>query len=204
LSSKDLDWLLRNPQKQAVATLYRPFGTGVRNQFGLWGGNQELRDSCGVDDPEGCSVAIFDRLWELVRSDADPALVRQLDCQFQLAGAIHINYKGFYKLTTGELLKAMQSQIDDQLRKIAATGTSMCQRSLTLETEGKPDMHYFVDASFAKARKGQPKDQPTETSLEMLLGWLGIGNFFMVSHVPPKITLNFTRKCQFPTPPYLY
>jgi hypothetical protein len=36
LSAKSSDWLLRNPQKQAVATLYRPFGTGVRNQFAQW------------------------------------------------------------------------------------------------------------------------------------------------------------------------
>src|SRR5438477_12205812 len=85
LSPKDLDWILRSPQRQAVGTLYRPFGTGVRNQFGLWGGNQELRASCGTDDPEGCSMVIFNRLWQSVRSDANPTLVRQLDCQFQLA-----------------------------------------------------------------------------------------------------------------------
>jgi hypothetical protein len=82
----------------------------------------------------------------------------------------------------------------------SVTETPMCQNSLTLETEGKPDIHCFVDASFAKNRKGQS----TETSLEMLLGRLGVRNFFTASHVPPKITLNFTRKCQFPTPPYLY
>lgn len=96
LSARDLDWLLRNPQKQAVAALYRPFGTGVRNQFGLWGDNQQLRDSCGGNNPEGCSVMIFNRLWASVRSDADPSLVRELDCQFQLADAIRINYKGFH------------------------------------------------------------------------------------------------------------
>ena len=74
LSAKDLDWLLRNPQKQAVAILYRPFGMGVRNQFGLWSDNQQLRDSCGENNPEGCSVVIFNRLWESVRSDADASL----------------------------------------------------------------------------------------------------------------------------------
>ena len=59
--------------------------------------------------PEGCSVVIFNGLWESVRADADPLLVRQLDCQFQLAEAIRINYKGFYKLTTGELLNVKVS-----------------------------------------------------------------------------------------------
>lgn len=200
LSPKDLDWILRNPQKHAVATLYRPFGTGVRNEFGLWGGNQALRDSCGVNDPEACSMVIFNRLWESVRSDVDPGLVRQLDCQFQLADAIHIKYKGFYKLTTGELLKAMQVQIDDQMSKLAATGAPMCQTSLKLEELGKPNKRCFVDASFARNRA----DQAKEASLELILGWLGFRNFFVSSHVPPKITLNFSRQCQFRTPPYLY
>jgi hypothetical protein len=204
LSPKDLDVVLRNPQKDVVYRLYRPFGTGVRNEFRLWGDNQELRDSCGDNNPEGCSVVIFNRLWASVRADADPLLVGQLDCQFQLAEAIRINYKGFYKLTTGELIKAMQSQINDQMVVFAANGTPVCLNSLTLEVEGKPDMGCFVDASFAEHRKGQPKNQPTETTLEMILGWLGVRNFFMASHAPPKINLNFTRKCQFHSPPYLY
>jgi|SRR5579859_155243 len=198
LSPKDLDWILRNPQKQVVTTLYRPFGTGVRNEFGLWGKNQELRTSCGVNDPEGCSVVIFNRLWQSVRSDADPTLVRQLDCQFQLTEAIQINGKEFYKLTTGELLKVMQSQIDNQMAKLTGKGTPMCQSSLALEAAGKPDMHCFVDASFAK----EPGDQ--EETLQLLLLRLGIRNVFTISHTPPKIILNFTRECQFPTPPYLY
>jgi hypothetical protein len=204
LSAKNLDWLLRNPQKQAVATLYRPFGTGVRNQFGLWGENQQLRDSCGVNDPEGCSVVIFNRLWESVRSDADPALVRQLDCQFQLTEAIQINYKGFRNLTTGELIKRLQSQIDAQMATFEARGQSPCQNALDIVVEGKPDKHCFMDASFAKPRKGQPKDQPMETSLEMILGWLGVRNFFMARHVPPQVVLNFTRQCHFPNPPPSY
>lgn len=37
LKPKDLDWILRNPKDQVVWTLYRPFGTGVRNEFGLLG-----------------------------------------------------------------------------------------------------------------------------------------------------------------------
>jgi hypothetical protein len=201
LSARDLEWLLRNPQKQAVATLYRPFGMGVRNQFGLWGDNQQLRSSCGVNNPEGCSVVIFNRLWESVRSDADPSLVRRLDCQFQLAEAIRINYKRFHNLTIGALQKALQSQIDDQMAKFEATGQPPCQSSLVIELEGKPDKHCFVDASFARRRKGQPQDQPADTSLEMILGWLGVRNFFMARHVPPNVVLNFTRPCHFPSPP---
>ena len=200
LSAKDLDWILRNPKKEVVFTLYRPFGTGVRNEFGLWGSNQELRQSCGDNDPEGCSVVILNRLWESVRADADPALVQKLDCQFQLAEAIHIDEKGFYKLNTGELIKALQAQIDEQLSKIASSGAPVCQSSLTLEIAGKPDMHCFVDAPSAKDQK----KVPAEMTLEMALGGLAFSNLFTVSHLPPTITLNFARKCQFSSPPYLY
>jgi hypothetical protein len=94
LKPKDLEWILRNPKDQVVQTLYRPFGTGVRNEFGLWGDNAALHESCGDKDPEGCSVVIFKRLWESVRADADPSFVRQLDCQFELAESIHINESG--------------------------------------------------------------------------------------------------------------
>jgi len=205
LSAKDLDWLLRTPQKRAVATLYRPFGTGVRNKFHLWGDNQQLRDSCGVNDPEGCSVVIFNRLWESVRSDADPSLVRQLDCQFQLAEAIEINYKGFYGITTRGLLEQLQSQVNAQMANLEHASTPPCQNSLTLEVEGKPVKDCFVDASFARHRKGQPNDQPTdqptEANLETVLGWLGVRNFFMARHVPPEIVLNYSRQCQFRNPP---
>ena len=200
LKSKDLDWILRSPKEEVVWTLYRPFGTGVRNEFGLWGDNQALHESCGDKDPEGCSVVIFNRLWESVRADADRSLVQQLDCQFQVAQAIHIDEAGFYKLTTGELVKAIQSQVNDQLSKLAASGTTLCQTSLTLELAGKPDAPCFVDAPHGK----QASDQAKDITLDKALNGLGFLNLFRTVHEPPKITLDFARKCQFPTPPYLY
>jgi len=200
LKPKDLDWILRNPQKEAVSILYRPFGTGVRNQFGLWGSNQKLRDSCGTNDPEGCSVVIFNRLWESVRADADPSLVRQLDCEFQVAKSIQINEKGFYKLTTRELIKSLQSQINQQLAKLNSTGAPSCQSSLKLEVAGKPDTSCYVDAPTSPNHLNGPK----KVSLSDALAGLGFLNLFNSTYVPPGITLSFARQCQFPTPPYLY
>ena len=84
LQPSDRDWILRNTKEEVWGRLYMGFGTGVRNEFGLRGDNQPLHDSCGTKDPEGCSSVILNRLWESVRGDADPALVHQLDCQFQL------------------------------------------------------------------------------------------------------------------------
>jgi len=200
LKPKDLDWILRNPKDQVVGTLYRPFGTGVRNDFGLWGDNKALHESCGDKDAEGCSVVIFERLWESVRADADPSLVRQLDCQFQVAQAIHINEAAFYKLTTGELVKAMQSQIDDQLSKLAVAGTTPCQTSLALQVAGKPDTNCFVYAPHDERARDRVKD----VTLDKALNGLGFLNMFRTIHEPPKITLDFARKCHFPTPPYRY
>jgi hypothetical protein len=200
LKSKDLEWILRNPKEDVVWRLYRPFGTGVRNAFGLWGDNQALRDSCGDKDPEGCSVVIFNRLWESVRADADPTLIRQLDCQFRLTQSIQIDETKFYKLTTGELVKAIQSQINDQIAKLGATETTLCQTSLTLEIAGDPNLHCFVDGP----RDKRVPDQVIDVSLDKALNGLGFFNFFRTFHEPPNITLDFSRKCHFSSPPYLY
>src|SRR6266550_1238830 len=53
LKPKDLDWILRNPKDQVVWTLYRPFGTGVRNEFGLWGDNKALLRFLRGQEPGG-------------------------------------------------------------------------------------------------------------------------------------------------------
>lgn len=200
LKPKDLDWILRNPKDKVVWTLYRPFGTGIRNEFGLWGDNESLHESCRDKDPEGCSVVILQRLWDSVRADADPSIVRQLDCQFAVARAIHINESKFYTLTTGELVRAMQSQINDQLSSLVFAGASLCQTSLTLEVAGKPDASCYVDAPHGKRGASQVNDIPLDDALYRL----GIFNLFRTVNNPPTITLDFARKCQFRTPPYLY
>ncbi len=199
LKPKDLDWILRNPQWQVVQTLYRPFGTGVRNKFGLWGDNQVLRESCGDKNPEVCSLVIFNRLWESVRGDADPALAHQLDCQFQLAQAIHVSLKGFHQLTTREMIRRLQSQIDSRLPSLAASRVPSCQSSLTLDVAGEPDMGCFVVAPHHKEERKYWDD----LTLDEALAVLGTRNLFRTVHYPPKITLDFLRKCQFSKPfPY--
>ncbi|MGZ4841657.1 MAG: DUF6794 domain-containing protein [Candidatus Angelobacter sp.] len=198
LKPKDLDWILRNPKDEIVSRLYRPFGTGVRNQFGLWGDNESLHDSCGTKDPEGCSVVIFQRLWESVRGDADPALVRQLDCQFELVNAIHVSIKGFHQATTRDMIRRLQSQIDKRLSTLPP-GTTPCQTSLTLEVAGKPDLGCFVVAPHGKEAGKSVNDM----TLDQALGTLGFQNLFHTVHNPPKLTVEFARKCQFPNPfPY--
>jgi hypothetical protein len=43
-----------------------------------------------------------------------------------------------------------------------------------------------------------------DITLDKALNGLGFLNLFRTVHEPPKITLDFARKCQFPTPPYLF
>jgi hypothetical protein len=197
LRPKDRDWILRSSKDDVLNRLYMGFGTGIRNQFGLWGNNQALRDSCGTQNPEGCSVVIINRLWESVHSDADPELVRQLDCQFQLAQSIHVSLKGFNQMTTGYMISHLQSQIDSQLGVVAGSGMSGCQSSLALEVAGKPNMDCYVAAPHSSE---QPKFWD-DLSLDQALAVLGKGNAFKTVNYPPKLTLDFVRQCQHPKPP---
>jgi hypothetical protein len=199
LQPRDRDWILRNTKDEVRSSLYMGFGTGIRNQFGLWGDNQPLHGSCGTKDPEGRSVVILDRLWESVRGDADPELVRQLECQFQVAQAIHVSLKGFHQLTTRGMIRRLQSQINSHLAALAASGVPSCQSSLTLDVAGKPDMDCFVVAPH----RNEERKYWDDLTLDRALAVLGTQNLFRTVHYPPKLTLDFVRQCQFPKPfPY--
>ena len=190
------DYLLRSPREVAEAELHFSAGMGIRNGFKLWGGqNPELMKSCGVSHPDDCSGIILGKLWDVVRSEADPEVVRQLDCQFRLTEAININYQGFDRLTTGQLLKTLQAQIDDQIANLKFSGTTLCQSSLRLHPTGDPNLGCFVRAEFA--REGKEKT----VTLEMLLGWIAWRNEFDAVPEPPVITLKFRNACAWPKRP---
>jgi hypothetical protein len=198
LRPQDRDWILRNSKEEVRSRLYMGFGTGMRNQFGLWGDNQSLRDSCATNDPEGCSVVILDRLWESVRGDADPALVQQLECQFHLVQAVHVSLKGFHQMTTRYMIRRLQSQIDSQLAALASSGVSGCQSALTLDVAGKPNMDCYIAAPHQKEERQLWDD----LTLDQALAVLGTRNSFRTVNYPPKLTLDFVRPCQLPKPPY--
>ncbi len=195
LSPSYRDFLLRMPRETAQARLHFGLGLEIRNRFKLWGGNSALMKSCGVPHPDNCSGIILDRLWDAVRAEADPKLVSQLDCQFNLAETIHIDYKGFDKATTGELLHSMQTQIDEQLLRLKSSGAPMCQDSLKLRVIGEPKLDCFVRAEFAKEGKTHA------VTLQRFLGWIGFRNGFDAVHEPPAITLEFQDKCTWPKSP---
>jgi len=195
LSPQDRDHILRM-SREDLAQLHFSLGLRIRNGFGLWRGNDKLMKSCGATHPDICSGIIIEKLWEAIRADADPSLVKQLDCQFQLTEAVQINYAKFDQFTTGQLLNALQDQIDTQVSRMQASGTPMCQSSLKLRILGDPKEDCFVRAEFARG------DTKKEVSLDRLLfGWIGWRNAFDVLNEPPEISLMFRKTCAWPTRP---
>ena len=114
-------------------------------------------------------------------------LIRKLDCQFELAKKIVIDYQGFGDRTMKAMLDSIQEQIDAQMDHMVKSGFQPCQNSLRLQITGDPDLKCFVRAEFS-----HDKDPPI--SLERLWGWISWRNGFDVLYTPPAITLRFNRE----------
>lgn len=186
LSEEDIEWIRNNPKESVTAKLHLPFGTGVRNQFGLWGHNTDLLQSCGNDHAEACSGIIFDALWESIRAETPAELAAAMDCQFSLANEIVIDSTGFYKMRIGEVISNLQDQVDLQLSKIERS----CANKLQLIPIGNPDTKCWVRYEFESA-----------SSLNMFLNWFSWRNGFSVGSKPPAIELKFKEQCSWPERP---
>ncbi|HEY7326615.1 MAG TPA: DUF6794 domain-containing protein [Gemmataceae bacterium] len=46
-------------------------GRWIRNQFGLWRGNKELMEACGLPHPDDCSMVIIEACWRRLRSELE-------------------------------------------------------------------------------------------------------------------------------------
>jgi len=184
-SPEDLEWIRTNPREVVTSELHLPYGTGVRNEFGLWGKNQKLLASCGTDHAEGCSSVIFSALWDKVREGTDPDRARMLDCHFAALDRIQIDTTGWYRLRLGEVLASLQQQIDKQV-----TSTIACDGPIRVVAIGNPNLQCFVRAEFEHT-----------DSLGSLFQWLGFRNAFSASNAPPIINLDFREKCAWPEQP---
>lgn len=187
LPADDVDWMRRNPKDSVTSQLYMGYGTGVRNQFGLWGGNEALLKSCGTDDPEGCSLVILEGMWDRVQAQTDPALRASLQCQFATVHKIRIDTTGWYLLTVGEMLDAMQAQIDRQVADAAAPG---CPTQLHIVPVGDLNRQCFVRADFE-----------SEAPLDVVLMWLGFRNELTPRHAPSNLEFKFNKACTWPERP---
>lgn len=187
LPADDLEWMRRNPKQDVTNQLYMGYGTGVRNHFGLWGGNDALLTSCGTKDPEGCSVVILEAMWDRVQAQTDPALRTSLQCQFATMEKIKIDTTGWYLLTIGEMLDAMQAQIDRQVAAAAAPG---CPTQMRIVPVGELNRQCFVRAEFEN-----------EIRLNVALSWLGFRNGMTPRHAPPNLEFEFREACTWPERP---
>jgi hypothetical protein len=68
---------LHSTGKRDLISYLDGWGTGIRNAFGLWRGNEKLLASCGHGKragPEECSMVIMEAVWTLVQtSTASPS-----------------------------------------------------------------------------------------------------------------------------------
>ena len=61
--------LLRSIAKAEVIRFHHGWGTGIRNQFGLWRGNEALLESCDQMEPDGASGVIMEAVWQRVHDE---------------------------------------------------------------------------------------------------------------------------------------
>jgi Domain of unknown function (DUF6794) len=60
--------ILRGTKREDLIQYHHGWGTGIRNEFGLWQGNEALLESCGCVHPDDCSMKIMELVWEKLQS----------------------------------------------------------------------------------------------------------------------------------------
>ncbi|MCJ7544858.1 MAG: hypothetical protein MUP47_09920 [Phycisphaerae bacterium] len=59
---------IRDMKREDLTTLHVGLGMWIRNEFGLWGGNEALLRATGQSHPDQASSVIIDALWEKLQS----------------------------------------------------------------------------------------------------------------------------------------
>lgn len=62
LDAASIEQLLAT-ERDDLIMYHHGWGTGIRNEFGLWAGNQALMADCGVPHPDDCSMVIIEATW---------------------------------------------------------------------------------------------------------------------------------------------
>lgn len=89
------------------------WGTGIRNNFGLWKGNSKLLEDCGSPTihPDECSMIIIERVWVKLRDSVSKEEIEGIDKINSLLEEITIS--AYRKKKTGaiEYIKFLNSEI---------------------------------------------------------------------------------------------
>lgn len=62
---------IRTTQKDDLILFHHGWGTGIRNQFGLWQGNPELMAACHATHPDDASMVIIEAVWRKLQKAGD-------------------------------------------------------------------------------------------------------------------------------------
>ncbi|MHC4405608.1 MAG: DUF6794 domain-containing protein [Planctomycetota bacterium] len=68
LSDKDKE-VVRNTAEEDLIGFHHGWGMGIRNEFGLWQGNDALLKSCGKQHPDDASMVIIRSVWRELREN---------------------------------------------------------------------------------------------------------------------------------------
>jgi len=69
MTDKDRE-MLRNTAEEDLVLFHCNWAVNMRNEFGLWDGNDELIESCGASNADGASMAIIGAIWEALQDAA--------------------------------------------------------------------------------------------------------------------------------------
>lgn len=64
---------VRKMKKDDLIQLHFGLGMYIRNNFGLWQGNQDLLNDCGNVHEDDASGVIIEALWRALQSDPGPS-----------------------------------------------------------------------------------------------------------------------------------
>ena len=59
--------IVKNTLKKDLINFHFRWGLNMRNEFGLWEGNDGLIESCGAFEPDGACMAIIEAVWEALQ-----------------------------------------------------------------------------------------------------------------------------------------
>ena len=63
MSAEDKEFV-RNTKKGDLIKFHHGWGTGIRNEFGLWGLNNVLLEDTGERHPDDASMVIIEAVWK--------------------------------------------------------------------------------------------------------------------------------------------